>query len=634
MRLDSVRIQNFRSIESIELTLEPSCRILVGINESGKTNILRALSLLDKDTEPDDDDIREFLPGEDPEALSKVNFVFTLDKDERIQIYEKLAEKIFAKDLSGPIVSLGGKHLTLAQFVDATTEIVYVVNIRDKNKYLARWTLPTDTKIFVNWKKPVKKTPPVTIDVEGDTVKPSDYLIINTSGFAEEAFSSHVTALTRIGLTQAYSAAAKEVLENELPRCVFWQYSEENLLPGQVDINTFANNPNSCTPLKHMFALAGHKNIKDDITVAQSRPNGMRNLLKRVAEVSTRHMHKVWKDYKGIKLQLLPNGDKIDANIEDTYNLYDLSRRSDGFKRFITFLLLISATVKTKQLQNTLYLQDEPDLSLHPSGARYLRDELIKISESNYVVYSTHSIFMVDRTRIDRHLIVEKKKEVTTVKEANASNITDEEVIYNALGYSIFENLKAKNIVFEGWRDKRLFQTAMTRIPKDSAATKDSLNDVGLCHAKGVKDITRITPILELANRDWVIVSDADKVAIEQQKLYNGDGPWFRYDDLLKDRRIITAEDFIIPDSFQPIIKRLRSENPSLPDLPISNLGIDGGRLDVLRKWLEQNGIDKDKIKPMLNNIKTELFDNLKPSQIEPDYYDLLNELEKKLSHL
>jgi predicted ATP-dependent endonuclease of OLD family len=32
----------------MELHFDPKCRILVGINESGKTNILDALNLLDK----------------------------------------------------------------------------------------------------------------------------------------------------------------------------------------------------------------------------------------------------------------------------------------------------------------------------------------------------------------------------------------------------------------------------------------------------------------------------------------------------------------------------------------------------------------------------------------------------------
>ena len=62
MRLDRAKIRNFRSIEDLTFRFEPRCRVVVGINESGKSNILRALSLLDEETEFDSDDLRETRP--------------------------------------------------------------------------------------------------------------------------------------------------------------------------------------------------------------------------------------------------------------------------------------------------------------------------------------------------------------------------------------------------------------------------------------------------------------------------------------------------------------------------------------------------------------------------------------------
>jgi predicted ATP-dependent endonuclease of OLD family len=87
MRLNRVEIVNFRSIENVTLKFDPSCRVLVGINESGKTNILRALSLLSDDVLPVDEDVREFAPDDDPNAKAYVRFVFTLEKDEKKRAY-------------------------------------------------------------------------------------------------------------------------------------------------------------------------------------------------------------------------------------------------------------------------------------------------------------------------------------------------------------------------------------------------------------------------------------------------------------------------------------------------------------------------------------------------------------------
>ena len=47
MKLEKVRIKNFRSIADLSISFDMNCKFLVGINEAGKSNILRALSLLD-----------------------------------------------------------------------------------------------------------------------------------------------------------------------------------------------------------------------------------------------------------------------------------------------------------------------------------------------------------------------------------------------------------------------------------------------------------------------------------------------------------------------------------------------------------------------------------------------------------
>ena len=48
MKITKVRIENFKSIESIEIPFDKNgnsfTKIFVGVNESGKSNILEALS--------------------------------------------------------------------------------------------------------------------------------------------------------------------------------------------------------------------------------------------------------------------------------------------------------------------------------------------------------------------------------------------------------------------------------------------------------------------------------------------------------------------------------------------------------------------------------------------------------------
>lgn len=286
---------------------------------------------------------------------------------------------------------------------------------------------------------------------------------------------------------------------------------------------------------------------------------------------------------------------------------------------------------RADDLTNTLYLDDEPDVGLHPSGARYLRDELVKVSKDNYVVYATHSIFMIDGDHLHRHLMVSKKNEVTSVEEANESNFSNEEVIFNALGYSLFEQLKAANIVFEGWRDKRLFEVATTGTEQAAKTSRALFSEVGRCFARGVKDVGRITAMLELARRQCVILSDADQPARDQQRSYKGHGEWVRYDQLLPSYTAITGEDFLIDAAFLPVLSRLRSEDSRLAVSPLVEFGNSGGKLHAISGWLGRAGFRSDEIKLFIDRIKESVFTDLKFDHIEPAYFELLQALALKL---
>jgi hypothetical protein len=111
--------------------------------------------------------------------------------------------------------------------------------------------------------------------------------------------------------------------------------------------------------------LAGVIDPAEAIRSEGERQNGLRNLLGRVADRATKYLHRVWKDYRSITIRLVPSGDKIEAFVEDKYNTFNLSRRSDGFKRFMAFLLTIGARVHSGTMKGSLLLYDEPDMSLH-----------------------------------------------------------------------------------------------------------------------------------------------------------------------------------------------------------------------------------------------------------------------------
>ena len=55
-------------------------------------------------------------------------------------------------------------------------------------------------------------------------------------------------------------------------------------------------------------------------------------------------------------------------------------------------------------------------------------------------------------------------------------------------------------------------------------------------------------------------------------------------------------------------------------------------RLNTIRRWLARGGISADGQRSILESLKEMLLENLKPSHVEEDYYDLLVALAAKLS--
>jgi hypothetical protein len=418
---------------------------------------LAALALLDANRPINASEIREPGPDEGVVDTAHVWFVFRLNQDERFRVAKAASAAVHPAGKS--IVYSGKSWLTAEQFALAQGEALYVVNLITKKRSPSVWSLK-GRRIAEGW---LRRNSPAAqhIRLENDDGGeiPTSVLAIHKSVVSDE-FHQLFEKFESSDLSSLFGAEAKEIVREQLPECVYWAYSDANLLPSQIDISSFLNQPESCKPLAQMFSLAGYEDPKTAFETARQRSSqGVRNLLEKIALKATQHIKEVWSDCGNISISLRENGTNIDASIRDELNHYSLDTRSDGFKRFVTFLLLISARERADEFSNCLYLQDEPDLGLHPSGVRYLRDELIRISGLNYVVVSTHSIFMIDKERIDRHAIVEKTHEQTNLVDITSSNILDEEVIFNALGHSVFEQLKAENIVFEGWRDKRLFLT-------------------------------------------------------------------------------------------------------------------------------------------------------------------------------
>lgn len=607
----------------------------MGINESGKSNLLSALSLLDMRSPIRREDIRFALPSEDPIQESKVTFYFQIQNEDLEALTDSIESEILSEESDKPLFP-DKRIKTLTDLIKAHNQFIYRVNLLAKDKSDARkflyYTTTSEYPVLPKWKQPSEACPTdYIISINSVNYKLKDYFLIDSSmstGIPPEYLKDVVFQ----DIYQKVMLLCIKYVEENIPKVLIWTYREDFLLPSSVNIETFSTNPETCVPLKNMFELSGFTNIQETISNARksSNRNTFGNLLSNVAAKTTSHFKNVWKEYKDIKFSLEPDGDNIIPGVREK-NTFDFAQRSDGFKRFVSFLLHISVNVETKKLTNSLLLIDEPDISLHPPGVKDLRDRLINISQENDIVFSTHSIFMIDPESIHRHLIVKKINEVTEFETAGDSNIRDEELLFNALGYSVFSILQQKNIIFEGWTDKLLFKTAIGKLPKEHERLKQ-LKQLGTCHVKGVSQVKAVTPLIELANRECLIISDSDTPARTNQDKYlenKGYGVWKRYDELLEnleDDQVLTAEDFIKESVVIREIKNLEDRNPQLVKFDKATLPkID--RVSAIDTWLKTNQISANNRKKFTEEIKQGIFEKIKSSEIEDNYYQLLSNL-------
>lgn len=524
MRLISILIRNYRSIEQVRIDAQTRCRIFLGINESGKTSILDAVYALSPDFAFDfEADAKIPSSGgydfQEPEI--EYSFEFSLDEKKRL-LKDALGEdyRLWPVNLGGrkldefcdAVLGEHSLHITLES--DGTKDVTsrYTVNSEMLDVRQDVYRTETDITITMDSGKDVTLESEEWAKLDPDTVEDWDSVAQHFSSASQEIVEETISAVTC------------EYVNANPPHMIRWRYEDELLLSDPVNVDAFTTTPESCKPLQNIFHLAGITDIAERIKKDKGNDSAFLNLLKTVSDAATKHVRRVWKDYKDIKILVADRSGRLSVVVQDKRNLYNFRQRSDGFKRFISFLLLLSAEHETASLPtDSIILMDEPDGGLHPSGTKHLLNEVLAISKQNYCFIATHSPFLIDRKNIERHYIVKRESENTTIEAANRQNFAEEEVLFNALGTSLFDVLKPRNLLFEGWTDKEVFKILVERYA-DTMTGAEILKEVGVCWSSTASKLCQtIRPLLWDGDRFFLIVSDHDSAGLDERKRFDAE---------------------------------------------------------------------------------------------------------------
>ena len=553
IQLKSVIIRGFRSIESADINLkEKEPLILVGKNDSGKSNILKAFKFLggeennfksiDKKMMSESDDFYvDFYCDVDDSYLSEKLKVI-IEK----AIHNNKKDLVFSNKNNLDYCVSRLKKIECTFHVDQDQKQFYCENLGDA--------------INSGWYELVSTVFNTHYNI-GGVVK---YIKLDKFQFDEnhslEDFenSGDIKEVKLNDIVSYMLTALIPDINKLLPVVTEWNYNEKSHnLPNFVVKQDFANDPNICHPLKNIFRIAGYdiKGIQTKFQECESHPHKIQHydgFFKKINDKINEYIQNSWGSYKEeyshVKIEIKDYDSKITINVSDAQNPYAFEVRSEGFKRFISFLLMQAIVLdesKYSDRQNILII-DEPETGLHPSGARDLKNKLKKMAEKNIIVYSTHSPFMMDEKTISNNLIVTKTEEATEVKIIKECGVVGAELVYNAVGFSIYDDLKLENMIFEGRSDKKIIELVV-------AEAKDWEN-IGRAFMDGCSEIKNVTNMLDLGARKYIILSDADTDGKAGQKRFKDSSIWYTYKDLGFDH--ITIEDFIKNDF---ITKELKS---------------------------------------------------------------------------
>ncbi|MGP1533295.1 MAG: ATP-dependent nuclease [Campylobacter sp.] len=592
MKLDRFEIKNFRSIEDIKINIEEKngkkCLILVGKNEAGKSNILKALSAVFGQ-------YRVSIKDQNKNASDNkyyVHAIFKLEENDFNVLEAGLFEEYNIED-----TNIFQNNLDIKDFIRKYFgEILLTIKIDDNEEpRLTYWNnkeLDKEYKIL-------------------DSVYYEQYnkqIIVSSK---ENAIGSEfsIDDLKNIIFTNIknYIINIEELYNN----MIFWEYNDQYLLPSSLNIEDFKNDPDICIPLKNIFYLNNITDIEQDIENASKKDKGLHSFLERISKEATKEFRKIWPDLNNIEFIIRKDGEEFDIRIKEK-EFYSNEDRSDGFKRFIAILLMLSIESRTQEADNRLILFDEPDAFLYPTSARFLKEELLKISENSIVIYSTHSPFMIDNECIERHLVIERKDDISEIVPQGKSQFQEDELLKRAIGSHIFESIQSKNIIFEGYTDYKVF--------KNTYKNKD-FKDCGLVYMGGIKEVNTITTMIMLTGKKFLIVSDSDETSKNKRKDFEKDFPdlkenWLEYDEVCdKSNKIKTLEDFYEVDYLSAKIKQY-NENYEYDKKKSS--------IDNIDKAVSQ---DKEK----RQEIKNALAINAKKENIKKEYFDFIKKIENKL---
>jgi predicted ATP-dependent endonuclease of OLD family len=436
MRLRKFRVRAYRCIhDSGEITVG-DLAAFVGRNESGKTTILQALTLLNKDEEVSELDLCDEMNEELKEEMRLAEGEFELSQHEISIIKEKFPGLPEIKKIrlfrtnENPNVQYEFEDIELSE---------------DENKGLNSWenfsrqifgfldTIPNHLRIQIDTKFFEEDVPKNQETFDRGMAEFSNQfhvIAIQEPKVIEEwekIYESPENQFSNLLSGESEKTTLMNFIASELhPRFVY--FSDYKKIYGNINLNEylreekgerqdsieFVEEFDKAETVRNLFYLA-ELDIKELDEVKES-PSKCIKLLNAASNRLSKKLNPAWKgDPIHVDLRYNP-GNIMSVVISDVHkdgtitNTGLLNRRAEGFKWTFSFIVNFAAETQRAELKEAILLLDEPARNLHPTQQMGISDLLKNLAGSNQVLYATHSPFMIFDYTPGNLLVVELDK--------------------------------------------------------------------------------------------------------------------------------------------------------------------------------------------------------------------------------
>ena len=567
MKLVSVHITEFQSIQdSSEFEID-DITCLVGKNESGKTAILKALYRLNPVEEIDDefdviDDyprsgVAEYMVDVDSgkrEPAYVVKALFTLDQDDITAVEEVFGPNCLVDE--SPSITLYKGYSNQVEVEGPNTEL-------------------NDTifRLGLNYGLSIEAVDAVHNSTDIAEMREKLKSLEEPGEHAEEL----ANILQKIDDEGLSYAVYDEVLDERVPK--FLYFDEYYLMKGQENLPAFRSRleanemQGSDLPLLGLMQLAG---LELGELISPVRTEALVSKLEAAGNIVTQGVLSHWSQNKHLRIKCdihegqpsdppeLSNGRNIWWRVEDSRQNVTTSfgSRSRGFIWFFSFLAWYSYL--RRKGENVILLLDEPGLSLHAKAQEDLLQYFdAELRPHHQVVYTTHSPFMVDSTRFDRvRMVQDLSIDSEEPSVGNSGTIVTRDALeaapdslfplQGALGYEIYQTLFVgpNSLIVEGPSDLlyiKAISSILERKGEDGLSSDWTITPVG-----GSDKVSTFIALIGAQSKlniaTLIDYQKNDKQSIEN--LYKR--------KLIKEKNILTFADFVegdeadIEDMFSP----------------------------------------------------------------------------------